>query len=67
LHPYSKGQRNEYVTLDYMECHILSLNIRVLILNSNIFFRANFGREKLIWQELDLSGCKLLIEQERDE
>jgi len=46
---------------------MLSLNIRVLILNSNIFFRANFGREKLIWKELDLSGSKLLIEQERDE
>ena len=67
MHPYSKGQRNEYVTLGYMERHILSLNIRVLILNSNIFFRASFGREKLIWKELDLSGCKLLVEQERDE
>jgi hypothetical protein len=47
--------------------YTLSLNIRVLILNSNIFFPANFTREKLIWRELDLSVCKLLIEQERDE
>jgi hypothetical protein len=45
----------------------LSLNIRVLILNSNIFFPANFSREKLIWKKLDLSACKLLVEQERDE
>jgi hypothetical protein len=36
-------------------------------LNSNIFFPPNFSREKLIWKELDLSACKLLIEQERDE
>jgi hypothetical protein len=67
LHTCSRGHKNEYVTLNYMTGHN-RLGVSELFLSSNMFFPVNFtakkSSEKLIFGELDVSACKLLIEQE---